>query len=138
MREGLAYGFKPGRDAGLACVYFLTTSDEADDHGPLTVTIEVGDQEFRLRFTKVRNLLSSLHEIGGLLPVPGALCLVENNDMIVGGGGVAYSLIAEVVNVLNEWLYLLPDGTFPRSGPLTSHFVSSKRLLQDRNQRTIP
>ena len=51
---------------------------------------------------------------------------------------VADSLIAEVVHILNERLHLLPDGAFPRPSPLATHFISSKRLLQDGNQGTVP
>jgi hypothetical protein len=105
-------GVKPFPDAGLAGMNLLTSTDQANHDRPGFVPVEVRDQEVRLRPIEVRKLLPSTHEIRRLRLRPRALRLVEDDDVVVGSVRRPDALISEVVNVLDEGLNPLADGTF--------------------------
>ena len=77
-------------------------ANEADDHRPIPMPVQAGDQELWLGAVEVRQALLPLHEVRGLLLVPGALRLAKDRDTIDGRTGVLDAFVAEVVNGLNE------------------------------------
>ena len=73
-----------------------------------------------------------------VLPGPGALRFVEDDDVIVGCGLRCGCLVSEVVDVLDEWLHLLADRAFPLSVAGRAQFVAGQRLLEDGDQWAVP
>src|SRR5439155_18507727 len=69
------YGIDPSVDTGFARMNLLSATDQTHDDGPIIVSVHIGDQKLRLRNRETRPLLSSKHEVGCLLRVPGALRL---------------------------------------------------------------
>ena len=100
---------------------------------------------------KIGQALTSLHEISCFLPVPGALRLVENHNMVEWGSRGADSFIAKMMDVLNKLLYLPPDiafahtfatsvlfvATFAHTLGATVQFIASQRLLEYRDKGLI-
>jgi hypothetical protein len=121
-------------DACLARVNLLSSADQADHDCPGFVPVEIGDQECRFRSTEVRDLLPPAHEVGSLRLRPGPLRFIKDDDMIVWCARCPDAFISEVVNVLNEGFYALPDRPFSFSVADTRQLVARKGLLEDRHE----
>jgi hypothetical protein len=93
------------------------------------VTVQVRDEELGLGLGKARVPLLALHEVRGLLTIPRTLGLVEDDDVIEGRRVAANTLVAEVVNVLDEGLHPLLDGALPLSAVQATVLVARQRLL---------
>jgi hypothetical protein len=65
-------------------VDFLSPAYQADHHSPFAVPVKIGQKKLWLRLTEVGNAFAALHKVGSLLKIPGALGLIENDDMIEG------------------------------------------------------
>ena len=131
-------GIQPFRDTSFPVVDLLSAADETDDHGPLLMPVQVGDEKPRLRLLEVGNLLAPFHEVSGLSVVPGALRLVEDDDVIERRIRSSNALVAEVMDVLNERLDLLADGSFARAGAEPREFIAGQRLLQNADKGLLP
>src|SRR5690606_7859088 len=101
----------PGGDPSLARVNLLPAADQADDDGPIRMAIHHRNQELRLGLIEVGDALPPPHEVGGLGSVPGALRFVKDHDMIDWGFRSPQAVIAKVMDVLNELLDRLRNGT---------------------------
>jgi len=116
IREAFADGLEPCGNPGFAAVDLLATADQTDDHGPIRMTVHVRNEKFGLRLRKAGALLFARHEVGRHGLVPSALGLIED-DHTVGGRcvGIAKSVVAEVMHILDECLHFLLHDTFARS-----------------------
>lgn len=104
------------------------------------MAVQTGDQELRFRCIEI--CLSPLppHERSGLLAIPRTLCLVEDCDMVDGWSGIRETLVAEMMDALNE----APDlptcfansQTTPLAG-LPPHAVTGQRLLENLHKGAI-
>src|SRR5689334_4571310 len=104
VRKSETQNFEPLANASFAGMDFLPAANEADDYRPVTMPIEVRNQEFRLRRLKSGDFLTALHEIGRLVPIPSALRLVENYDVVKRWFRSTHTFIPEVVHILNKSL----------------------------------
>ena len=73
---------QPRLDPRLARVDLLPATHQTDDHRPVRVSVHVAHQELGLRLAEPRQPLPPLHEGGRLLLGPGALRLVEDDDVL--------------------------------------------------------
>src|SRR5690348_8742884 len=80
-REGLVQCANPLADSCLTCIDFLAATDEANNHGPIFVPIETGNEELRFGLCKVLVLALPDHEGYCLILVPGTLCFIEQRDV---------------------------------------------------------
>ena len=81
-----------------------------------------------------------MHEIGSLLQIPRTLGFIEYNDVLNRRPGFNQSVIAEMVNVLNEGLNALTNLAFANLFPLcfaTHDFVPGKCLSQHGDKWAI-
>jgi hypothetical protein len=104
------------------------------------VTVHARDQELRFRLGEVGSFLLAEHEVRCPRQIPGALCLVEESDMLDGRAGVHKTVIAEVMHVLDESLDLTACFTELESLLLLAHplhLVTSERFAQDGYQRSV-
>ena len=130
LREMPLDRLEPSRDPGFAIVDFLTSADQTDHDGPISVPIEVGQQELRLGLGKARAILLSSHERRGLPKIPGTLRLIEDHHMLRWRGGLAKASVSEVMHVLNECLHFMHGGFLratlgrPFSGDAPLCFIS--------------
>src|SRR5262245_565615 len=114
----IAHRVEPSADACFASMDLLAAPDEANDHGPVGMTVHAPDQELRLRLREPAPALAAPHEVRGLLAIPCALSLIEDHDVVVWRSTlVAQSVVAEVVDILNEGLHSLCDVALSRSSP---------------------
>src|ERR1035438_1434195 len=70
---------KPSVNSRFADVDFLSATDQANDNRPIFVAIHAGNQKLRFGLIKTFSLFLSLHEVGSLLQIPSALCLIKND-----------------------------------------------------------
>src|ERR1043166_2074138 len=133
-RKGPINRLQPFPNSGLTRVDLLSSSNETEDNGPIGVSIEAREQELGLGLRKLSYATLALHEICGLGKIPSALGFIENRNVFDRGFGIFQALIPEVMNVLDEGLYLAeslslcePDSTFLGK----THFVPSQRFLEN-------
>src|SRR6516162_3145268 len=139
-REGRFDGVEPGGDSGFASINFLAAADKADDHGPIRVPVEIGDEKLGFGLIKTGPILFSAHEIGRHFQIPSALGFVENDNVIARRAKVAQSGIAEVMHVLDERLDLLFYLAFANFWSVivrARELIPRKSFGEDLNQRAI-
>ena len=93
---------QPLTDSGFTCVDFLPTTDEAYDNGPISVTINAGNQEFRFGLIEAGSVFFSRHEVCCLLQRPSTLRFIEENNVFRWCARICEAVIAEVMYVLDE------------------------------------
>jgi hypothetical protein len=131
-------GIEPRGDAGLSCVNLLSATDEADDHRPFDVTVEIGNQELWLGLMEIPNLLTALHEVRRLLAIPCALRFVEDDHVVEWRLiRAAKAFIPKVVDVLDERLHFLANRSLALLASRARELVARQRFLQDCDERTI-
>ena len=80
MREASLERIQPGRHAGFAGVYLLTTTNEANDYGPFKVAIHDANEELWLGHGEVDYAVLAFHKSRSLLEIPSPLGFVEDGD----------------------------------------------------------
>lgn len=81
VRKGLVQRAEPLADPRLSGIDLLSAPHETNDHRPVPVPIEAGDEELGLRLAEIRTTFLAPHEVDRLLQVPGALGFVEDGDV---------------------------------------------------------
>jgi hypothetical protein len=100
----------------------------------------VRDQKFGFGLVEARPLFPALHEVSGLLQVPGALRFVKDDHMLMRRAGLDQSIVAEMVHVLDKRLYAFADLAFPHLLALVApalELIPGECFPQHRNQRSV-
>ena len=136
LREPLPKGVEPAGDPGLASVDLLTASDRAHDRAPIWVSVHHIDEELGLGLIESFLPALRLHELRGLITVPGALGLIEDHDLFERDLRVVEVVVPEMVDVLDE----PPDGSLGVGflDALASDLVPGQGLAQDIDQWAVP
>ena len=81
MQEGCVHRFQPSINSCFADVDFLSATDQTNDNRPIFVAIHAGNQKLWFGLVEAFSLFLSLHEAGGLLQIPCALCFIKNDHV---------------------------------------------------------
>src|SRR5436190_22302270 len=82
LRKAAIHCIEPSVNASFTRVDFLATADKTDDHSPIFVSVHVRDQKLRFGICEAWAPFLSQHKISGLFQVPGALRLIEDDDVL--------------------------------------------------------
>ena len=82
MREGCVDCIQPLLDSPFSGVDFLSAADQADDHSPVLMAVQAGDEVFRFRLAESGPVFLLLHEPGGLGQVPCTLSLIKQGHVL--------------------------------------------------------
>ena len=103
---------EPSVNTSFACIDLLTATDQTHDHRPIFVSVHVRDQKLRLGICEAWAPFLSQHKISGLFQVPGALRLIEDDDVLYRRTDIDQRVITEVVNVLDESFHAFSNFSF--------------------------
>ena len=125
----------PAENTLLARVYFLATADQADAGTPIRMPGHQIENERWLR-------RGPFEFFDALLLIPGALCLVENNDMLMGRrvGRPTEALLEKIIDVLNSGAHFATNGPQRPSlsnSPAPQIFISRQSLAKYYDQGCI-
>src|SRR6185295_15552946 len=105
----------PLADSRLTGIDLLSAAHETNDHRPVLMPIEAGDEEFWFGLVEVRAPLLALHEIDRLLEVPGPLGFIENSHVFDWWLlRIDKAFVAEVMDILDECPDLAQRGPLAR------------------------
>jgi hypothetical protein len=82
FRKGSIQRRQPLADSRLTGIDLLSAAHETNDHRPVLVPVEAGDQELWLGLLEVRATLLLPHEVNRLLQVPGPLGFIEDGHVL--------------------------------------------------------
>jgi hypothetical protein len=125
----------PAENTVLTRIYFLPAANQADAGTPIRMAGHQFENEHWLRRGPIELL-------DALLLIPSALCLVENNDMLMGRRvrQPTETLLEKVIDVLDSGAYLATDNPQGPSLPNVAAspiFISRQRLAKYYDQGCI-